>query len=219
MLKLFNTFTRRKEIFKVSRRAKRVGFYFCGPTVYDYAHIGNLRAYLFADLLRRYLESLGYQVKFVMNITDVDDKTIRNSKKGNISLKEFTRRYEKAFFEDISKLGIKSANVYPRATEHVNGMVELINQLLKKGIAYVGPDGIYYNISKFKDYGKLSKIEIKKLKAGARVKQDEYTKEQAQDFALWKAWSADDGNVFWNASYAGKDKKKWKRDEKLSRQT
>jgi len=205
MLKLFNTFTRRKEVFKASRRAKRVGFYFCGPTVYDYAHIGNLRAYVFADLLRRYLEFLGCNVKMVMNITDVDDKTINNSRKEGISLQEFTQRYEKAFFEDLAKLRIKPADVYPRATEHINEMITLINDLLKRGFAYISNDGVYFDISKFKDYGKLSKLEIKEL--SSRARQDEYSKEQVQDFALWKAWSTDDGDVFWSANFNGKGMK------------
>lgn len=199
MFKLFNTYTRRKEVFKA---AKSVGFYFCGPTVYDYAHIGNFRSYIFADLLRRYLEFLCYGVKLVMNVTDVDDKTIRNARSEGASLQEFTQKYEKAFFEDISKLRIKPATVNPRATEHINEMVSLINALLKKGIAYIGEDGVYFDISKFKDYGALSKIDIAALQSG-RVKKDEYSKEQAQDFALWKAWSNEDGDVYWNADFNG----------------
>ncbi|MBI2076532.1 MAG: cysteine--tRNA ligase [Candidatus Aenigmarchaeota archaeon] len=197
MLKLFNTLTRKKETFKAK---KQVGFYFCGPTVYDFAHIGNFRAYIFADLLRRYLQFLGYKVKMVMNLTDVDDKTIKNSRKENVSLKKFTERYEKAFFEDISKLRIKAASVYPRATEHIPEMIALINALLKKGLAYKGEDGsIYYDISKFPAYGQLSKLEIKEL--SERVRNDEYTKEQANDFALWKAWDESDGDVFWLAKF------------------
>jgi cysteinyl-tRNA synthetase len=198
MLRLFNTMTRKKEIVA----KKNIGFYFCGPTVYDYAHIGNFRAYVFSDILRRYLEYKGFRVKFVMNITDVDDKTIKNSQKEGITLQEFTKKYEKAFFEDMEKLRIKRADVHPRATEHIDEMAKLIKNLIEKGIAYKGNDGsIYYSIKKFKDYGKLSKLKIRKLKSGARVRQDEYTKEQAQDFALWKAWQEDDGNVYWNVSF------------------
>lgn len=198
MLKLFNTFTRKKEPLK----KKQVGFYFCGPTLYDYAHIGNFRAYMFADVLRRYLEYAGHKVKMVMNLTDVDDKTIRNSRKEQVPLKDFTERYAKAFFEDIANLRIKPADFYPRATEHINEMVALINSLLKKGIAYKGEDGsIYYDISEFKNYGKLSKLKIREL--DTRAMQDEYSKDEAQDFALWKAWGEDDGPVFWIAEFSG----------------
>jgi len=193
MLKLFNTLTRKKEAFLAK---KEVGIYFCGPTVYDYAHIGNFRAYIFADLLRRYLEYLDSKVRMVMNITDVDDKTIRNSREQGISLKEFTDIYTKAFFEDIEKLRIRKADIYPRATEHIGEIVKLIKKLLEKGIAYKAEDGsVYYDISKFPKYGKLSRTKFKKQKS--RIKSDEYTKEEAQDFALWKAWDEEDGDVAW----------------------
>ena len=200
-LRLYNTLTRKKEPIK----KKSLGMYFCGPTVYDYAHIGNFRAYMFSDLLRRYLEFLGHNVKLVMNLTDVDDKTIKGAQKEGIPLSKFTQRYEKAFFGDLDALRIKRANVYPRATEHINEMLEIISVLLKKKIAYVSEDGsIYYNISKFKNYGKLSKLKIKDLKAGARVSQDSYTKDEAQDFTLWKAWMPEDGDVAWHAVLDGK---------------
>ncbi|MBI2970887.1 MAG: cysteine--tRNA ligase [Candidatus Aenigmarchaeota archaeon] len=200
--RLFNTLTRGKDAFAAS--GKIVTFYFCGPTVYDYVHIGNLRAYTFADLLRRYLEYLGFAVKMAMNVTDVDDKTITNSQKQGISLKDFTMRYEKAFFEDISALRIKPASVYPRATEHIGEMVGLINSLLKNGCAYKGDDGsIYFDISRFGGYGKLSKLKLQELKAGARIRHDEYTKDQMQDFALWKAYAPEDGGVFWNVIIGG----------------
>ena len=201
MLKLFNTMTRKKEIIK-PKAGKNIGYYFCGPTVYDFAHIGNFRAYIFSDILRRYLEYKKFKVKFVMNITDVDDKTIKNSMKEGLTLKEFTYKYEKEFLKDMETLRIKKADVNPRATEHINEMAELIRKLMEKGIAYKGVDGsIYYSIKKFKNYGKLSKLKIKELKSGARVSQDEYTKDQAQDFALWKKWTSDDGDVFWNVSF------------------
>lgn len=143
-----------------------------------------------------------------MNITDVDDKTIRDSKKEGISLKEFTRKYEKAFFEDLEKLNIEKANVYPRATEHIKEMVAMIEKLLKKNYAYKANDGVYYKVSKFKDYRRLANLEISGLKAGARVKQDEYNKEQVNDFALWKNWDENDGNVFWNTKL-GKGRPGW----------
>jgi cysteinyl-tRNA synthetase len=144
-----------------------------------------------------------------MNITDVDDKTIRDSQKEGISLQKFTRRYENAFMEDLKILNIEKADIFPRATEHIKEMVAVIKKLLDKGIAYEGEDGsIYYSVKKFKDYGKLSKIKIKELKAGARVKQDEYEKEQANDFALWKAYDESDGGVFWTP-LIGKGRPGW----------
>ncbi|MBI2143665.1 cysteine--tRNA ligase [Candidatus Woesearchaeota archaeon] len=199
VLKLHNTLTRKMEAFKPLKKGA-VGIYSCGPTVYNYPHIGNYRAYVFVDLLKRYLLYKGYKAKHIMNITDVDDKTIRDSQKEGISLKAFTTRYEKAFFEDMEALNILPADAYPRATEHIKEMVELTKCLLKKGMAYKGEGGsVYYAISKFKDYGKLANIDVKKLKTGAsgRVTADEYSKEAAQDFALWKAYGKEDGNVFW----------------------
>jgi cysteinyl-tRNA synthetase len=183
--------------------------YTCGPTVYDYAHIGNFRAFLFEDLLKRWLVHRGFNVTHVMNLTDIDDKTIKGSQKQQVPLRQFTDFYAKAFFEDIKALNIQPADVYPRATEHIPEMVALIKTLMAKGYAYRGEDGsIYYAISKFPDYGKLSKIKPADLKAGARVSQDEYAKEEAQDFALWKAWTPEDGDVFWEAEL-GKGRPGW----------
>ncbi len=207
-IKLYNTMTRRKERF-VPLHEGEVRMYTCGPTVYDYAHIGNFRAYVFEDLLRRFLEYKGYRVVQVMNITDVDDKTIRRSREEGISLREYTRRYERAFFEDLGKLNIERAEYYPRATEHIPDMVALIQKLMEKGYAYKASDGsIYYDISKFKEYGKLSQLKLEGLKAGARVRQDEYAKEEAHDFALWKAWSEEDGDVYWDTPL-GKGRPGW----------
>ena len=207
MLKLYNTLTRRKEALK-PLKAKAVSLYTCGPTVYNYAHIGNFRAYMFGDVLKRYLEYKGYKAKHVMNLTDVDDKTILNSQKEGVPLKEFTRRYEGYFLEDVKTLNIEPADAYPRATEHIKEMVEIVKKLLKKGIAYKAADGIYYSIAKFKSYGKLAKLEKTSLKAGARVKKDEYDKESVQDFALWKYWDKNDGNVFWETEL-GKGRPGW----------
>ncbi len=208
VLKFYNTLTRKKEIFK-PLRGKEVRIYSCGPTVYAEPHIGNFRAFVFYDLVRRYLKFRGYRVKHVMNITDVDDKTIRNSQKEGITLKEFTEKYTKVFFDALEKLNIEKFEYYPKATEHIKDMVELVKTLLKKGYAYKGGDhSIYYDVSKFKDYGKLSKINISNLKAGARVTQDEYTKEEARDFALWKAWTPNDGKVYWKTSI-GKGRPGW----------
>jgi cysteinyl-tRNA synthetase len=197
VLKVFNSLGNKMQEF-VPIRGKEVGLYTCGPTVYNYAHIGNFRAYVWEDLLRRYLEFSGYKVKHVMNLTDVDDKTIKGSQKEKITLTEFTDKYKKAFFEDIKTLNILSAHIYPSATEHIAEMVKMIEKLLEKGIAYKGEDDcIYYSIKKFPDYGKLAGIDVKKLKEGARIKQDEYEKEGIGDFALWKAWDEEDGPVYW----------------------
>lgn len=196
MLKLFNTLTRKKETFKPIKKGF-VGIYTCGPTVYDYAHIGNFRAYICGDILKRYLKYKGFKVKHIMNITDVDDKTIKGSIKQKISLKEYTEKYAKGFFRDLEALNIDKADTFPKATEHIKEMVNIIKKLLDKKIAYQTKDGIYFDISKFKDYGKLSHTKLKDLEIGKRIKADQYEKEQAQDFALWKFWDKEDGDVFW----------------------
>ena len=208
-LRVFNTLTRKKEDF-VPLKPPRVGLYSCGPTVYDYPHIGNYRAYVFCDLLKRYLKYRGFQVEHVMNITDVDDKTIRDSQKQKISLKEFTQKYENAFFEDLETLNILPADVFSRATEHIKEMIALIQKLIDKGFAYKSDDGIYYSIRKFKDYGRLARINVDELEAGAsgRVKADEYSKESANDFALWKFRTPEDGDVFWEAPF-GRGRPGW----------
>ncbi len=207
-LKFYNTMTLKKEAFK-SIKPGFAGFYTCGPTVYNFAHIGNFRTYVFEDILRRTLKMSGYQVKQVMNITDVEDKIIKACREQKIGLKEFTGKYTQAFFEDLKTLGIEPAEVYPKATETIPEMVAIIKTLMEKGIAYRGDDGsIYYSIAKFKDYGKLAHIDVKSLKAGARVKQDEYTKDELQDFALWKAWDANDGDIFWETEL-GKGRPGW----------
>ena len=205
---LYNTLTRKKEPF-VPIKKSQVGMYSCGPTVYNYPHIGNYRAYLTADFLKRILQYNGFKVKQVMNITDVDDKTIRDSQKENISLKKFTDRYTKIFLDEIKTLNIEKPEKIPKATQHIKEMVALIKKLLNKKVAYKGEDGsIYYSISKFKPYGALANIKFKGLKAGARVKQDEYTKETASDFALWKSWDESDGPVFWKTEI-GKGRPGW----------
>jgi len=207
-IQFFNSLTRKKERFIPLEKGK-VKIYTCGPTVYDFSHIGNFRAFIFEDLLRRWLEYRGFKVTQVMNITDVDDKTIKATRRHKISLKEYTEHYAQTFFEDIATLNIEKAEHYPRATEHILEMVALVKKLMEKGYAYRGEDGsIYYAISKFKGYGKLSKIKVEKLKTGARVKVDEYGKEEAHDFALWKAWDEDDGNVFWETEL-GKGRPGW----------
>jgi len=207
-IRFFNTLTRRKEKFTPIELGK-VRMYTCGPTVWDYAHIGNFRAFLFEDLLKRWLEYSGFKVTHVMNVTNVDDKTIKGSQKQQIPIEQYTAHYTKAFFEDIKALNIKPADFYPRATDHIDEMITLIKKLIQKGYAYKAADNsIYYAVEKFKNYGKLSHIKVAELKAGARVKVDEYGKEEAQDFALWKAWTPEDGEVFWETEL-GKGRPGW----------
>jgi cysteinyl-tRNA synthetase len=175
-----------------------VRMYTCGPTVWDYPHIGNYRTFLFEDFLRRFLKYKGFNVKQVMNLTDVDDRIIKVSRETGMNLRDFTQKYIDAFFSDLDFLRVERAEVYPRATQHIDEMVRIIARLIELGYAYRGEDGsIYYKISKFQDYGKLSGLKVSELKPGARVRQDDYTKESAQDFALWKAWDPGDGDVFW----------------------
>ncbi|MDD5649947.1 MAG: cysteine--tRNA ligase [Candidatus Nanoarchaeia archaeon] len=209
MLKLYNTLTKKLEIFKPIKE-KEVGMYTCGLTVYNYGHIGNFRAFVSADLLRRYLEYKNYKVKQITNITDVDDKTIRDSQKEKLSLSKFTKKYEDAFFEDIKTLNVEESFKYPKATEHIKEMVSMIKILLDKGYAYKTDDGIYFNIKKFKNYGKFSNLNLKELKIGAsgRVTKDEYEKENVQDFCLWKFYDKNDGDVYWETEI-GKGRPGW----------
>jgi cysteinyl-tRNA synthetase len=207
-IRFFNSLRREKERFVPLEKGK-VRMYTCGPTVYDFSHIGNFRAFVFEDLLRRWLEYHGLKVTQVMNLTDVDDRTIKASSSQGVPLKEYTERYTSAFFEDVATLNVEKAEYYPKATEHIPEMVTLITKLMEKGYAYQGEDGsVYYDISKFKDYGKLANIKVEDLKAGARVKVDEYAKEEVQDFALWKAWDEGDRDVFWEAPF-GKGRPGW----------
>ena len=207
-IRFFNTLTRNKDEFKPIE-GDNVGLYTCGPTVYDFAHIGDWRTYLFEDILRRHLEFRGRKVKHVMNITDVDDKTILGTNSQGISLSDYTAPFIKGFYEDRDLLNVEAAHVYPRATEHVAEMVAMVKALLEKGIAYKADDGaVYFNISKYPGYGKLSRFHIDELRAGARVKSDEYEKAEVSDFALWKAWDEADGSVFWETDL-GKGRPGW----------
>jgi cysteinyl-tRNA synthetase len=206
-LVLFNTYSRRKEEFKPIVPGQ-VRMYTCGPTVYAPAHVGNYRAYMFEDLLRRYLIYKGYKVTQVMNLTDVDDKTIRDSQARGISLAEHTKQFKDMFFADIDRLNIQRAEHYPAATEHIKEMVQLVKKLLERGHAYKSGDSIYFKISTFPAYGALSHMDLEQLKAGARVDSDEYEKETISDFALWKSWSPDDGNVYWETDL-GKGRPGW----------
>ena len=191
MIKFYNTLSGKKEIFE-SIKPGKVKLYTCGPTVYDYAHIGNFRAYLFEDILKRFLIYMDYEVKHVMNITDVDDKTIKKSNSEGKSLQEVTEKYIQAFFEDIDTLNILRANHYPKATEHIKEMAHMVKVLVHKGYGYKKDDSYYFDISKYKDYGKLSKIKRDELRSGERVESDEYEKKNAHDFALWKGKKPDE---------------------------
>jgi len=206
-LRFRNTLNREKEEFRPIEPGK-VRMYTCGPTVYGFAHIGNFRTFMFEDLLRRYLKYKGYRVFQVMNLTDVDDKTIRDSQKEGVSLKEFTTRYANAFFEDLDTLGIERAEVYPAATDHIPEMVEIIKELIAKGLAYEVGGNWYFRIERFPAYGRLAHIDRANLKAGARVAVDEYEKDSVSDFALWKAWDEKDGDVYWETEL-GKGRPGW----------
>jgi cysteinyl-tRNA synthetase len=207
-IKLYNTLTRKKEEF-VPLKPNQAGIYACGPTVYNYAHIGNLRTYVFEDTLRRMFQYNGFGISHVMNITDVDDKTIRDSQKEGMSLKDFTEKYTKIFLDDCAALNIQQPDVMCKATGHIPEMIDLVQRLSDKGYAYQSGDGAtYFNIAKFAGYGKLSGIDLAGLKAGARVASDEYEKESLSDFALWKAWEQKDGEVFWESPF-GKGRPGW----------
>ena len=203
-----NTLSRRLEEF-VSLEAGHARMYTCGPTVYNFAHIGNFRAYVFEDLLRRWLKFKGFRVTQVMNLTDVDDKTIRDSQKAGKTLAAFTAEYAKAFFEDVRALNIEPAEHYPAATDHVPEMIAIIAVLMEKGYAYRTEDGsIYFSIDKWPSYGKLAHLDRAGMRAGVRISSDEYEKENVADFALWKAWDEKDGAVAWDSPW-GRGRPGW----------
>lgn len=205
----YNSLTKKKEEFKPIDNNK-VGIYSCGPTVYNYAHIGNFRAYIFSDILHRVLLDYGYDVRFIMNLTDVDDKTIKNCRENNMSLKEYTGIYEDAFFSDINLLKIKPASLYPRATDHIKEMIDIIKLLEEGGHTYESEGSIYFKIQTFEEYGTLAGLDKQMLREGAsgRVSSDEYEKENASDFVLWKAHTPQDGDVFWDSPF-GKGRPGW----------
>lgn len=202
-LRLFNTLTRSVEEFVPLDAARRkVGMYCCGPTVYDFAHIGNWRTFVFADLVRRTLEFKEYDVTHVMNITDVEDKIIKRVRETGLSLRDYTGKYEAAFLEDLKTLGCRVPDHTPHATDHVPEIVALIEKLIARGIAYPTPDGsVYFSIDKYRGcgccYGQLVNLNLDELRPGERVSNDEYAKESVADFALWKGRMPEDGAVFW----------------------
>ena len=206
-LKLFNTLTRSvQEFTPLDPLKKKVGMYCCGPTVYDFAHIGNWRTFVFADLVRRTLEFSGYDVTHVMNITDVEDKIIKRVREQKTTLREFTGKFETAFLDDLKALGCREPHVKPRATEHIAEIISLIEKLVARGVAYKAADGsVYFSIEKYRGcgccYGQLLKLNLDEMRAGERVASDEYEKESVADFALWKARVPDDGGVFWPSPF------------------
>ena len=208
-IRLYNTLTRKKENFEPLTPGK-VGMYVCGPTVYSYAHIGNLRTFMFQDLLRRHLEYRGFEVAHVMNITDVEDKIIRACRETGESREALTARYTGEFFEDLDTLGVTRPGRAPRATEYIDEMVDLVKVLRDRGHTYEVEGSVYYKISSFPEYGKLSHVKLDQLQEGAsgRVDLDEYATEDARDFALWKAYTEEDGDVFWDTDL-GKGRPGW----------
>ena len=207
-LQFFNTNSKRKEKFNpISNEIVKI--YTCGPTVYNTAHIGNFRTFLFEDLLKRFLIYKGYNVYHVMNITDVDDKTIKKAKRDKKLFQELTSKYLAQFMDDIEFLKIIPADIYPKATDHIEEMIEMITNLQKDEIAYLSKDNsVYFDLSKDKGYGRLINFNQSELKHTERVINDEYSKDNPQDFSLWKSWTNEDGDIFWNSPW-GKGRPGW----------
>ncbi|MBF5059174.1 cysteine--tRNA ligase [Candidatus Neptunochlamydia vexilliferae] len=210
MLKLYNTETRTKE--EIQLQGDTLTMYTCGPTVYNYAHIGNFRTYVFEDLLRRTIKSFDFPLKQVMNLTDVEDKTIKGAIEAGVPLATYTQTYKDAFFEDLKTLYVEPVEIYSPATDYIPQMITMIEALIEKGFAYQGKDGgVYYRLSAFPSYGRLSHLKLDELQEGAseRVSDDEYDKESATDFVLWKSYDAKrDGDIFWESPF-GKGRPGW----------
>jgi len=204
MLRFYNTLTKKIDEFK-PLNPPNVTMYICGPTVYDFFHVGNARTFVLADVIRKYLEYKGFKVKFAMNLTDIDDKIIKKSNEENISINDIAKKYTDAFFEDLERLKIKGATLYPKATEHLETIIKMIESLVEKGFAYNVSGNVYYNVSKFNSYGKLSGKKIDELESGARVEINE-NKKQPLDFVLWK--KAKEGEPFWESPW-GKGRPGW----------
>ncbi len=205
-LSFFNTRTRSIELFKpLDPAGRKVGMYCCGPTVHDFAHIGNFRTFVFADLVRRYLTFKGYEVLHVMNVTDVEDKIIARVREQKVGLKQFTGEKEAVFWRDLlepDRLGCLRPHVTPHATEHIPEIIDLIGKLFERGLAYQTSEGsVYFSIQKYREagfqYGQLTSLNLDEMRVGERVRSDEYAKESAADFALWKSRTPEDGAVFW----------------------
>jgi len=207
-MNVFNSLTRRNEELK-PLEGNEIRLYTCGPTVYNFAHIGNFRAYAFEDILRRVVQFNGMKIKQVMNLTDVDDKTIRGANAAKVALTDYTKTYKDAFFADLKKLNIQPAEIYPAATDHVPEMIALVQKLMDKGVAYQSEDGsVYFKVREFPGYGKLAHIDFDNQRTGLRCAADEYDKENVGDFALWKAWEESDGPVGWDSPW-GRGRPGW----------
>ena len=207
-MQVFNSLTRRVEPLEPIAE-NTIRLYTCGPTVYNFAHIGNFRAYTFEDILRRVVQFNGMKIKQVMNLTDVDDKTIRGANAAGVALTDYTKTYKDAFFADLKVLNIQPAEVYPAATDHIPEMIALVEKLVEKGVAYKSDDGsVYFAVTKFPGYGKLAHIDFDHQRTGARCAADEYDKENVGDFALWKAWEESDGPVGWDSPW-GRGRPGW----------
>jgi len=207
-MNVFNSLTRRNEELS-PLEGNEVRLYTCGPTVYNFAHIGNFRAYAFEDILRRVVQFNGMKIKQVMNLTDVDDKTIRGANAAGVKLTDFTKTYKDAFFADLKKLNIQPAEIYPAATDHILEMIALVQKLIEKGVAYQSEDkSVYFKVREFPGYGKLAHIDFDHQQTGLRCAADEYDKENVGDFALWKAWEESDGPVAWDSPW-GKGRPGW----------
>ncbi|MDP9337376.1 MAG: cysteine--tRNA ligase [Acidobacteriota bacterium] len=204
-IQLHNTLGGKIEPF-VPQTPGEVRMYSCGPTVYDFAHIGNFRTFVFQDILRRFLKARGYNITQVMNLTDVDDRIIANAAAAHVSIRDYTEKFAQAFFDDCKTLSIESPERWTRATDNIDDMVQLIERLREKSFTYESEGSIYYRIAKFPNYGKLSNIDVTGIQAGARVDVDRYEKESARDFALWKA--PKEGEHFWDTSI-GKGRPGW----------
>jgi len=208
MMNVYNSLTRRVEELK-PLEGNEIRLYTCGPTVYNFAHIGNFRAYAFEDVLRRVVQFNGMKIRQVMNLTDVDDKTIRGANAAGVALADYTKTYKDAFFADLKKLNIQPAEVYPAATDHIPEMVALVRKLMEKGVAYQSEDGsVYFKVREFPGYGKLAHIDFDNQRTGLRCAADEYDKENVGDFALWKAWEESDGPVGWDSPW-GRGRPGW----------
>ena len=207
MIQLYDTGTRAKTPFKPLEQG-RVRIYTCGPTIWDHAHIGNFRSFLFADVLKRYLRYCGYEVYHVMNLTDVDDRIVQKVGEEGVSLEEYTQRYAEAFFDDAEALNIAPADVYPRPSAHIEEMIDLIAALIDRGVAYERDGSVYYSISGFPEYGSFARLDMAGMRDGARVDTDKYDKDDARDFVLWKAWTEADADVHWESPY-GRGRPGW----------
>ena len=208
MMNVYNSLTRRFEELK-PLEGNEIRLYTCGPTVYNFAHIGNFRAYAFEDILRRVVQFNGMKIRQVMNLTDVDDKTIRGANAAGVALTDYTKTYKDAFFADLKKLNIQPAEVYPAATDHIPEMIALVQKLMDKGVAYQSEDGsVYFKVREFPGYGKLAHIDFDNQRTGLRCAADEYDKENVGDFALWKAWEESDGPVGWDSPW-GRGRPGW----------